>query len=128
MPLTQLYGLLDHYFKNEEWLRTKPDDWTEGGIMQDLRRGMLLTSGGRGGQWVASSVVSNQLQRGHKLSFVYDFMACAAGFGSIRYVLDAARKPLREDLDEEDFAAMYGIPRRLRFKHAAARKVRLHDV
>ena len=124
----QLFALMDHYFRNEQWLRTKPDNWTEGGVMPDVRRGMLLTSGGRGGQWVAHSVISNQLARGSKLSFVYDFVADAAGFDAMSYVLDAAREPLREDLDEDEFAALYGIPRYLRFKHASTRKVRQYDI
>ena len=124
----QLFALMDHYFRNEQWLRTKPDNWTEGGVMPDVRRGMLLTSGGRGGQWVAHSVVSNQLARGSKLSFVYDFVADAAGFDAMKYVLDAARGPLREDLDEDEFAALYGIPRYLRFKPASTRKVRQYDI
>ena len=129
MALTeQLFALMDHYFRNEQWLRSKPDTWTEGGVMPDVRQGMLLSSGSRGGQWVAYSVISNQLARGSKLSFVYDFVADAAGFDAMKYVLDAGREPLREDLDEAEFAALYGIPRYLRFKHATTRKVRQYDI
>ena len=60
--------------------------------------------------------------RGAKLSFVYGVVSGNAGFSSPKYTLDAARKPLRTDLSEEDFALLYGISRRLAFKPAAPRK------
>ena len=199
VPLSELYALLDHYFKNEQWLRTKPDGWAEGGVMPFIRRGMLLTAEGQEGRWIAHGMVANQLargiraatkpqismkcnhrelitcsrcplsshslsfvpmrslvfsyhsngkyhlllvlrfpgwllserplpsRRGTKLSFVYDFVTGSADFTSLKYTLDAARKPLR-DLDDDDFAALYGISRRLRFKLAAPRKPWQHDV
>ena len=96
--------------------------------MPGIRRGMLLTAEGQGGRWIAHSMVANQLARGTKLSFVYDFVAGAADFSSLKYTLDAARKPLSSDLDDEDFAALYGISRLLRFKRAVPRKVWQHDV
>ena len=55
-------------------------------------------------------------------------MTGSADFSSLKYTLDAARKPLRSDLDDDDFAALYGISRRLRFKLATPRKPWQHDV
>ena len=69
----------------------------------------------------------NLFSRGAKLSFVYDFVSGKADFSSLKYTLDAARKPLRTDLSEEDFTALYGISRRLAFKPSAPRKQWQHD-
>ena len=128
MPLPELYALLDHYFRNEQWLQTKPDGWTEGGEMPGIRSGMLLTTEGQGGRWIAHSLVQNQIARGRRLSFVYDFVNGTADISSLQFTLDAARSPLRTDLDDDDFEALYGISRRLFFKLAAPRKVWQHDV
>ena len=73
-------------------------------------------------------MVQNQVARGHRLSFVYDFVNGAADLTSLQFTLDAARSPLRTDLDDDDFKALYGISRRLSFKLAAPRKVWQHDV
>ena len=96
--------------------------------MPSIRNGMLLTVGGHGGHRVAYNMVFGQLARGSKLSFVYDFVAGAGDFSASKFTLDAARKPLRGDLDEDEFKAMYGVSRFLRFKPAAPRKAWQYDV
>ena len=83
---------------------------------------MLSTAEGQAGRWIAHSMVTCQLARGARLSFVYDFVSGKAAFSSLKYTLDAARKPLRTDLGDEDFTALYGISRRLAFKPAEPRK------
>ena len=70
-----------------------------------------------------------QLARGAKLSFVYDLVTGAAEFSSLQYTLDAAKPPLRTDLDDDaEFESLYGISRRLRFRLAVPRKAWRRDV
>ena len=52
------------------------------------------------------------------LQFVYDIVSPDTSFDNLKYVLDAARKPLS---DTSNFAEVYGLPRLLVFKRAEAR-------
>ena len=128
-PLSEIHGLMDHYFRKEHWLSKFPEPWTEGGALWSISRGMKLTAQGNGARWIASSMVHTQLARGAKLSFVYDFLAgSSVAFSSLRYILDAARAPLHTDLSDEEFVKVYGLSRRLSFKAAGTRKVPQHNL
>ena len=97
--------------------------------MCGIARGMKFTAECNGARWIANSIVCNQIQRGTKLSFVFDFISgSTAGFSSLRYTLDAARAPLHTDLTDEEFLMVYGLSRKLSFKVAAPRKVSSHDI
>ena len=52
------------------------------------------------------------------LQFVYDIVTPDTCFANLKYVLDAARKPLS---DTSIFEEVYGLPRRLIFKRAEPR-------
>ena len=58
------------------------------------------------------------------LQFVYDIVSPDTSFDNMKYVLDAARKPL---LDTSNFEEVYGLPRLLVFKRAAARVSKPHN-
>ena len=97
--------------------------------MKGIRRGIQSSVGATGGRWAANSIFYQQLARGAKLSFVYDLVTGTAEFSSLKYTLDAAKPPLRTDLDEDaEFESLYGISRRLRFRHAVPRKAWRNDV
>ena len=53
--------------------------------MCGIARGMKFTAECNGARWIANSIVCNQIQRGTKLSFVFDFISgSTAGFSSLR--------------------------------------------
>ena len=64
VPVSELYAILDHYFNNDQWMSTKQEGWTEGGVMPSIARGMLLTAEGQAGRWIAHGLVTGQLARG----------------------------------------------------------------
>ena len=130
VPLAELYTILEQFFRSDHWLRAQSTDgWADGGVMKGIRRGIQSSVGATGGRWVANSIFYQQLARGAKLSFVYDLVTGAAEFSSLKYTLDAAKPPLRTDLDDDaEFESLYGISRRLRFRHAVPRKAWRHDV
>ena len=74
----------------------------------------------------ATDCVVAQLQSHSKLHFVYDFCKCDTPFGSLQYVMDAARSPLGH-ADGPAFKRVYGIDRRLAFTEAGARAHRVYD-
>ena len=58
------------------------------------------------------------------LQFVYDIVSSDTCFDNMKYVLDAARKPL---IDISIFEEVYGLPRRLVFKRAEPRVSRTQN-
>ena len=57
---------------------------------------------------------------GERLHFVWDMIACDAPMASLKFVLDAARRPL-SDRPGTDFDKIYGLPRFLRFEQQQPR-------
>ena len=55
----------------------------------------------------------SRLATSKKLLYVYDFCTCHTEFDNLRFVLDAARPPLKADL--KSFKSVYGLPATMEF-------------
>ena len=59
-----------------------------------------------------ATLISRMAMR-KKLLYVYDFCTCHTEFDNLRFVLNAARPPLKADL--KHFKSVYGLPATLEF-------------
>lgn len=96
------------------------DSWCKGGAMQ--RISYYMTSG----KMHQVLTIANEALMQRSLSFVFDFIACTREWQHLRFVLDAARRPL-PDIPDNDFYECYGLPRRLRFTAYEKRQTRQSD-
>ena len=65
--------------------------------------------------------IYRRLSSNEGLQFVYDLIHVPTPFQSLKFTIDAGRAPLR-NLDDEQFALVYGLPKKLAFKRAETRE------
>ena len=101
------------------------DDWSCGGVM--FRVSKTMTSNPDSAKSLADARIHTQLARNEKLSFVYDFVDGKRAFDSLNFVKNAAQRPLKDCLSDEEFSHLYGIPKALSFTPAHHRIPPEHD-
>ena len=93
-----------------------PDfEWWNGGCMQKLSKKPLMQCL----QTVHATVCANLQEKQHLL-FLYDVISCGTVV-NMKFVVDAARFPLDEDLTDAAFERKYGLNKTLQFKCAEPR-------
>lgn len=108
-PMAMIYGILDKTFQQTNAI---PDGWFKGGVMQKLTKKMTK-SNTSGVYKVAIESNASRTIIGEPLRFVYDIVGADTNFKDLKYILDAAQLPLRDD---PNFEKVYGITRHLCFK------------
>lgn len=114
--LATICGILDKMFLRDS-TNVTPDGWFTGGVMQKLTNKMTQ-SNTSGVYKAALESNSNRSVLGNPLHFVYDIVGAETRFEALKYVLDAAQPPLRNDTN---FEKIYGLPRHLRFQMKTTR-------
>ena len=80
-----------------------------------------LSGSGASAKSYANSHLYSRLLLNEKLTFVYDLVDTKRNFESLNFVLNAAQKPLRGQLGDDEFQRTYGLPKKLNFKAASVR-------
>jgi hypothetical protein len=115
-PRASVYGLLEKHFAmglqscTDETPRDC-DAMYPGGAMQKCKSS-LRGSKMSGISHLRATLIS-RLATSKKLLYVYDFCTCHTEFDNLRFVLDAARPPLKADL--KSFKSVYGLPATMEF-------------
>ena len=116
-PLAAVYGILAKAF--ERGLRTADEPGAP-----ELPGGWVYAVGNAKTYRQAATALYEEttarLGTNQKLRFVYDLATCDTPFANLEYLHDAMRRPT-EQLSDEGFSALYGIPRRLAFRPSAVR-------
>ena len=110
----------------DEGARGEEDAWCEGGVMRRMQK--LMLGSGTAAKSFANSHAYARLSANEKSLFVYDLVDTTRAFSSLNWVLNAGRKPLREQLCDEEFQALHGLPKSLKFEAASARPAQEHDL
>ena len=104
----------DHQASEFEW-------WIGGAFRQSSKKPVFRALG----QYDAD--VYNRIDLRANLNFVYDLVTASTSFSDLKFVLDAARCPMR-DLPNELFKVTYGLTKELSFKLAEKRDVHPTDL
>jgi len=115
-PLAQIYKILEMVQAQEALADPQSEEgWFKGGVMHRISSSMGRDAGVK----VMMEAHAARASTGNPLHFVWDVVGTEAGFGCLKFILDAARAPL---CDRPDFEETHGLPRYLKF---AAQKRRV---
>lgn len=111
-PLEKAYVLFDRLL-DEHLLN---ENQADGGAVTRLLGRTIQRQNGHVSCHTAARHLDPSWRATDALSFVFDFVPCeSTEFGDLRFLHDASRTPLQQDLDDEIFEMAYGLSRRLRF-------------
>jgi hypothetical protein len=115
-PRASVYALLEQHFASE--LESGTDETPQnsdamypGGAMEQCRTSMRGSKSGTYNKLRATMV--SRLVKRRPLLYVYDLCSCRTEFDQLRFVVDAARPPLRAAV--ADFKSAYGLSQKLEF-------------
>ena len=113
-PLAKIYAILEKVHRQDVLADTSlpQEGWYKGGVMHRMASSMGR-SAARDAYKIALESHAARASLGKPLLFVWDLVACDAPYGCLKYVLDAARPPMRE---RPDFESVHGLGQYLKFE------------